>query len=178
MDELLEKVEKKPIGRRFGGQFLLNPQWQQILDKYCFQGDIMEFFLGMEGASKDPSLKFMNNPMWFQWQQFLMQQQQMQQQQMQQQAQQQQAQGQPQEGQPQEGEEQGGQLTQATDQLQQQLGKAESAARAEKRLDHTQKKLLLHQKKIVDHVMEEFEKDSKLAIAEILEAAGKHLPKS
>lgn len=163
MNEVLEKVEKKAIEPRFGGQFLLNPQWQQVLDKYVYQGDIMEKFFHMKGASQDPSLKFINNPMWFQWQQLLMQQQQMQQQ-----AQAEQQQAQQQQQQDQQGQ---GELTQQTDQLRGQLGKSE------KDLTPSQSRLLLHQSKVVDSALEQFQRDSDAVLAEILEAAGKHLPK-
>jgi len=78
MDEVLEKVEKKPIGKKWGGKFILNPQWWQVLDKYVPQGVIMEEMFGMEGASKDPRYAFLNNPNFFQQQQFLAEQQQMQ----------------------------------------------------------------------------------------------------
>jgi len=80
MDEVLDKVEKKPVGKEWGGQFLLNPQWQAVLDKYVPQGAIMEHFFGMKGASKDPRYDFLNNPNYFTQMQLLMQQQQMEQQ--------------------------------------------------------------------------------------------------
>lgn len=71
MDEVLEKVEKKPIGKAWGGQFLLNPQWQQALDKYVPVGWIMEHFFGIEGASKDPRYDYLANPLYFNQQQLL-----------------------------------------------------------------------------------------------------------
>ena len=42
MDEVLEKVEKRPIGRSLGGEFLLNPAYQTVLDKYLTVGEILE----------------------------------------------------------------------------------------------------------------------------------------
>lgn len=90
-DEVLEKVEKEPIGKKWGGEYPLNPQIQAILDAHFTAGEIEEHFMGREGASKDPSLAFRRDPFWFQWQQLIQQQQQMEQQQ--QQAQQQQAAG-------------------------------------------------------------------------------------
>ncbi|NDD54102.1 hypothetical protein EBZ39_09530, partial [bacterium] len=107
-DEVLKKVEKEPIGKKFGGDIPLNQAWQAVIDKYMPVGQIMEHFLGVEGAAKNPGLQYIRDPFWFQWQQLQMQQQQMQmqmQQQMQQQQQMQAAQGQqgqpPKEGQPQ-----------------------------------------------------------------------------
>ncbi len=79
-DEVLEKVEKKAIGKVMGGEFPLNPQFQAILDKYKTVGEILEFFFGIEGASKQPQWAYVRDPFWFQWQQLQMQQQQMQQQ--------------------------------------------------------------------------------------------------
>lgn len=79
-DEVLEKVEKKAIGKRMGGEFPLNPQFQAILDKYIFVGDILEFFFGIEGASKDPQFHYIRDPFYFQNIQVQMEQAQMQQQ--------------------------------------------------------------------------------------------------
>jgi hypothetical protein len=87
-DQVLQKVEKKPIGRAMGGEFPLNPQFQDVLDKYFTVGQILEFFMGVEGASKDPKLAYFRDPFWFQYQQLLLQQQQLQMQQQQAQMQQ------------------------------------------------------------------------------------------
>jgi hypothetical protein len=89
-DEVLEKVEKKAIGKKMGGEFPLNPQFQAVLDKYVPVGQILEFFFGIEGASKDPQWAYVRDPFWFQMQQ-MVQQAQAQQQQAQAQAEQQQA---------------------------------------------------------------------------------------
>lgn len=88
MDEILEKVEKTPVGKRWGGEMLFNPMYLQNLDKYVKVGDILEHFFGVEGASKDPQWDYARDPFFWQQRQWLMQQQQMamQQQQMQQQA--------------------------------------------------------------------------------------------
>jgi hypothetical protein len=65
-NEVMQKVEKKPIPKQFGGDFPLNPQLQSIMDKYVPVGLIMEHFLGMEGASKDPDLQYRRDPFYFQ----------------------------------------------------------------------------------------------------------------
>lgn len=172
VDEVLEKVEKDPIGKRWGGRFLLNPAWQQIVDKYFLVGDILEHFFGIEGASKDPRFQYVNNPLWMNYQQMVMQQQQMEQQQQaeqqaqQQQAQQQQAQQQPQ-GQPQQGQTE---LSSAIDQLGATLGKSE------KYLPQRTKKILDHQDNVISNVLNSLEKDSDELQKEILALAGIHLP--
>lgn len=79
-DEVLEKVEKKAVGKAMGGEFPLNPQYQAILDKYLTVGQILEFFFGVAGAAKDPQWAYVRDPFWFQFVQIQMQQQQMQQQ--------------------------------------------------------------------------------------------------
>jgi hypothetical protein len=105
-DEILEKVEKKAIGRSLGGEFPLSPAFQAILDKYVPVGVILEEFFDRKGASKDPQWQYVRDSYWFNWQQMLQQQQQMQMQQQQMAAQQQAAaQGAPP---PQDGESSGG----------------------------------------------------------------------
>jgi len=79
-DEVLEKVEKRAVGKAMGGEFPLNPQYQAILDKYLLVGKIKANFFGDKEAEKDPQWQYCRDPFWFQWQQLLMQQQQMQQQ--------------------------------------------------------------------------------------------------
>jgi hypothetical protein len=73
MDWILDQVEKKPLGKNWGGEFPLNPQWQAVADKYIPVGAIMEHFLGMEGASKRPDLQYVRDPFWFQYQQLIVQ---------------------------------------------------------------------------------------------------------
>lgn len=88
-DEILQKVEKEPIGKQWGGDIPLNPGIQAIWDKYLTVGAILEKFFGMQGASQDPTLNYRRDPFWFQQVQLQMQQQQMQMQQQQMQMQQQ-----------------------------------------------------------------------------------------
>jgi hypothetical protein len=165
-DEVLEKVEKKPLGKRWGGQFLLNPQWQQAVQMFCYQGDIMEHFFGIEGAGSDPSLKFINNPNWFNWQNLQAQAQQAQQQQaaagQQQQAQQEADAKQEQDEKP--------DLSRSVDQLSGMLSKAEAQMPPGKR------HLLHHQRKIVEAMIQGFEDDADDATKAILAAVDKHLP--
>lgn len=65
-DEVLETVEKKPVGARWGGKIPLNPDYKAILDSLFTVGEILEHFCGIEGASKDPSLAYRRDPFWFQ----------------------------------------------------------------------------------------------------------------
>jgi hypothetical protein len=87
IDDILQTVEKKPVGKEWGGEFLINPAYQAILDKYFMVGDIKEHFFGHKGASQDPQWQFSMNPVWLQMKQMQMEAQ-AQQQQAQQQAQQ------------------------------------------------------------------------------------------
>jgi hypothetical protein len=79
-DEVLEKVQKKAIGKELGGEYPLNPQFQAILDKFVPVGMQLEKLFGIKGASQDPQWSYVRDPFWFQWQQLMQQQQQMQQQ--------------------------------------------------------------------------------------------------
>lgn len=72
-DETLERVEKDPVGRRWGGEFPMNPGYQAIIDKYLTVGEILEHFFDREGAAKDPALQYIRDPFWFNYQQMLLQ---------------------------------------------------------------------------------------------------------
>ncbi len=87
MDQVLQKVEKKPLGKKWGGELLLNPQYHEILDQHFTVGEIEEYFMDRVGASKDPQLAYRRDPFFFQWIQLQQQMQQAQQQAQMQQAQ-------------------------------------------------------------------------------------------
>ncbi len=186
-DEILSKVEKDPVGKEWGGEFPLNPQYQMVLDKYVRVGAIIEKFFGVHGASKAQDLQYYRDPFWFQWQQLMMQMQQMQMQM--QQAQAQQAGGQPPSGeggpppegggepQPKEqeqpqGKEEEGDLSRSLDQLIGTLNKSEA------QLPPSKRRLLTQQKRVVKEVMDKWEADSKKAIGEILDVVAQHAPKT
>ena len=76
-NQILERFEKDPLPKSMGGDFPLNPAFQTVVKNYRTFGEIQEYFFGVEGASKDPSKAFYENPMWFQYQQMLMQRQQL-----------------------------------------------------------------------------------------------------
>ena len=72
-NDVLEKVEKDLLPRELGGEMPLNPQFQQMIEKYLTCGEILENFFGRTGASKDPRYQFVQNPYWMQNQQLLLQ---------------------------------------------------------------------------------------------------------
>lgn len=78
MDEVLESVEKDPIGAAAGGQIPLNPQWLQAIQPFMKVGQIRSIFFGDKSAATDPNWDYVRDPMWFQQQTLLMQKQQMQ----------------------------------------------------------------------------------------------------
>jgi hypothetical protein len=73
-NDVLKKVEKDPLPTELGGDFPLNPQYQQVVEKYLTVGEIMENFFGKKGAAVDPRHQWYANPMWMQQQQMLVQQ--------------------------------------------------------------------------------------------------------
>jgi len=187
MDEILDTVEKEPVGKRWGGEFLLNPQWQAVVDKYLTVGEILEHFFGVEGAAKNPSFAYMRDSFWFQFQQMQLEQAQMQAQQQAAQMQAQQPQpppggdkkgpdggGQPPAG---GGEQQpaqppeGGDLTRSLDQAMVLLSKSEG------QLPPGKKKLLAQHRETVSRFMTGWEKDTAEAMKEILKVAEKFEPK-
>jgi hypothetical protein len=194
MDEILAQVEKKPIGKEYGGKFLFNQQWQATVDKYLTVGMILEHFFGMAGAAKDPKLDYRRDPFWFQQLQMI---------DAKEQAQQAAAQGQPPPGaggppgggggdpgagasgdapagssdqtpqQPQPGNDPSqppSDLTRSIDQLSDMLSKNE------KLLSPTKRKLLQQQARATEYLMDGFEADLKETLKETLDLAEKHLP--
>lgn len=178
MDEALERTEKDPLGKRWGGTFPLNPSWQAAVAPYLTAGELREKFFGIEGASKDPKWDFCRDPMWIQWQQMQMQAQQAQQQTQMQQQQPQtgapppdgssQGQGQAQEDPQQQGQDSGdSEIANGADQVLQALGKSEL------NLPPNRRRLVTQHKKIVDTLMGEWERESKQALREIVNSVKK-----
>lgn len=74
MNEILEQVEKEKIKKELGGDFLLNPQYKQlVIDPYLTVGVILENFFGIKDAAKDPRWNYVRDPFWLQNQQLIMQ---------------------------------------------------------------------------------------------------------
>lgn len=189
-DEVLQTVEKDPIGMDFGGEIPLNPAFQQILDKYFTVGQILERFCGVKGAGQDPNLAYMRDPFWFQMQQMA---------QAAQQAQQQAAQGVPPDagGQPPPGADGGGGQTQETqpppeaggDSGAQPQGDQQPAdvtgaldqvidllSKDERGLPPGRRRLLHQHRRIVEKGIAEFQKDLERALTETLDIAGDFTP--
>ena len=187
MDEVLEAVEKDPIGAAAGGQLPLNPQWLQAVSPFMKVGQIRAVFFDDPAAAKDPQWNYVRDPFWFQQQQMLMQQQQlaMQQQQM---AAQQAAGGAPgapaspkgdngqkspqgdnqQGGEEQEQQEPGAELNAGVQELQDHLSKAQ------KDLSPEQMRIYLKQQKVVDETMAKWRRGARTALAEIMAKARKN----
>lgn len=199
-DEVLQTVEKDPVGMEMGGEIPLNPAYQQLLDKYFTVGEILSKFCGKKEAEKDPSLAYFRDPFWFQMQQMAQQAQQMQQQ-----AQQQPQGGQPppdggggqpppqggadagpppdQQQPPQDGEasqsssdgaqsdDQGQDLTRSLDQVIDLLSKSESE------LPPSRRRLLQQHRRLVDRGIAEFQKDLDKVLSEALIVADDFTPK-
>jgi hypothetical protein len=171
-DEILQKVEKAPIGMAFGGQFPLNPAFQQILDKYFTVGQILEQFFGVKDASKDPKLAYRRDPFFFQFEQMLMEKDQMAMQQQQAAQQQQQPGGeQPEQGKGEQQPKQEGDLATGIDQVLGMLGKSEE------NLPPSRRRLLARQRLTVEEVLKEMDRDMKAAQESILDVADGFLPK-
>ncbi len=140
MNDTLRSVEKEEIPAHMGGDFPLNPVFQQLIFQIFTVGEILEHFCAREGASKDPRWDYVRDNFYFQHIGMIQQQQAavQQQQQAQQQAQQPQgAQGAPQPGAPQ-GQPQQGQpapdpdaqkMTSGIDQIINQLSKNEGGVK-------------------------------------------------
>lgn len=178
-DEVLQKVEKKPIGKKAGGKLPLNQQVMALIEKYLTFGQILEEFCGVEGASQKPEFQFYQNEAWMKWKEMQAQEQQMQAQ-AQQQAQQPQG-GPPGGGGPggpppggggapapaQGGQDGGGELGSAVDQLGQLLGKSQS----------DRQRLKAHQKSVNDRIMEAFRAESLKLVEGLADIADIHKPR-
>ncbi len=174
-DDVLERVEKKPVGREWGGAIPLNPAYQAILDKYFTVGEILENFCDRKDASKDPRLDFYNNPMFFTWMQLQQAQQQAAQQPQGPDGQPPQGGGQPQGGQDQQQQQpdqdqQQQQPDQGQDQLARSIDQAlASLTKSERQLPPGRRKLLAQQRATSEFVMRGFLKDADEAAEQILE---------
>jgi intein/homing endonuclease len=200
-DDVLERVEKKPMTQEWGGTLPLNQIYKSYLDQYFTVGQILEKFCGIQGASKDPALAYRRDPMFFQWYQMQQQMEMAKQQQAQsQQVQSQQVQpqqGQP--GQPSQGQDQSdGQPSQDSNSQQPggpqapngqspQGGQGTELARSvdqafdllrknEAQLPPDKRRLIAQQEKTVDYFVKGFMGDADEAVKAILEVAEFHQP--
>jgi hypothetical protein len=65
-DGILERVEQPLIGKKMGGSYPLNPQFQAVLDKFFTIGVQKAYFTGDESARSDPKLDYIPNAFYFQ----------------------------------------------------------------------------------------------------------------
>jgi hypothetical protein len=72
-DQVQVKVEKEPYGKEWGGEYPLSPAYQAVIEKYFTVGEILEHYMGRKGAAKDPSLAYIRDEYWFNYQQMLQQ---------------------------------------------------------------------------------------------------------
>lgn len=72
-NDVMQTTEKNPIPKEMGGDFPLNPQFQQVISQYLTVGEILENFFGRKGATSDPRYQYIRDPFWFQYQQILLQ---------------------------------------------------------------------------------------------------------
>lgn len=178
-DEVRQKVEKKPLGKKLGGKLPLNQQVMAYIEKYLTFGQILEELMGVEGAASDPKLAFYQNEAWMKWQEFQMQAQQAQ-------AQAQQAAQQPPGGPqgpggggepppggggapagPQSAQDAGGELGSAVDQLGQLLGKSQS----------DRQRLKAHQSKVNQAIVDAFRAETLKLVEGLADIADQHKPR-
>jgi hypothetical protein len=201
-DDVLERVEKEPVGKEWGGTIPLNPAYQAVLYKHKTVGEIEEYWMGIEGASKDPQKAYRADPFFFQWQQILDQRN------AQAQATQQAAQGGPGGGAPPPGggggnqpppgggggEDSSGGSDQPPAQTEKQKTEASESASASGAMDKAideafeifaknednlpaeQRRLLAQRRKQIEYFSHGLKEDARDAIDEILAIATKHLP--
>jgi hypothetical protein len=66
-DDVLERVEKKPLGRKWAGAIPLNPVIKSYWDQYFMVGEILAEHCDRPEARNDPSLQYRRDPFFFQW---------------------------------------------------------------------------------------------------------------
>lgn len=169
-DEVLEKVEKDPIGKEWGGEIPLNPGFMQALASIgLFKGEIAAHLLGRPELKDRPDLQYVSDPLWFQFQNLLLQQQQIQ------------AAAQQQQQQPQAPTDENGNPTaqnkdsDLTRSLDQAIG---LLTKSEKQLPPSKRRLLAQHRATVDHFLTGWEKDIAEATKSILGVAKTKLPKA
>jgi len=72
-DEVMDEVDKDPIGESFGGKMPFSERLQLILDKYLDVGEIKARFFGSAASGVDPMLRYKRDPFALQQMQLLSQ---------------------------------------------------------------------------------------------------------
>lgn len=198
-DGVLNRVEKDPIGKEWGGDLPLNPTIKEYWDQYFTVGEILAKHCNRPEAAKDPALAYRRDPFFFQWAQLMQAQQQ---QEAAAQAQQQQAGGQPPPGgggappqggggqPPQEGEavQTENQKTDGAQEASASPGDANDLARSidmafaamsksEAQLPPEKRRILGQQKATVDHFMRGWLEDMNETVSKIKEVTAHHKPR-
>ena len=65
-DEVMQEVEKEPVGPSMCGNFAFNERYMQIAEQYKTVGEMMGFFADSPSAVVDPMLKYTKDPFFFQ----------------------------------------------------------------------------------------------------------------
>lgn len=172
-NDTLRMVEKDEVPDHLGGRFPMSQAYASVLDRYVPVGQILEFFFGVEGASKDPQYQYIRDNYFFQFYQLQLQQKQAEQQQQmaqQQMAQTQQVQGQPgaqpeqQQGQQPAEQQEPKQDDRAVSQLEAGI---EGAIKSLSKIDPNNTKLLARHDNIRSKVKEAWDKEVQELLAEI-----------
>lgn len=66
-DDLLNEVDKDPIGAAAGGNFPFNERFQLIADKYLSAADLRAKFFADPASMVDPMLAYKRDPFWLQY---------------------------------------------------------------------------------------------------------------
>jgi len=70
-DDVLEEVDKQPIGKRLGGTLPFNERWNIAIDKYVDVSEVKGSFLDDPASFVDPISKYKRDAFWMQYVQFL-----------------------------------------------------------------------------------------------------------
>lgn len=73
-NDILQRVEKRPLDKKLGGDLPLNSQFlQSVVFPFLTVGEILENFFDRKGAASDPRYAYYRDPFWFQWQSLILQ---------------------------------------------------------------------------------------------------------
>ena len=72
-DQIMEAVDKEPIGESLGGKMPFSERLLMNYDKYMDVKEIHNAFMENPSAMVDPLLQYKRDPFWFQWMQMLSQ---------------------------------------------------------------------------------------------------------
>lgn len=72
-DEVMDEVDKEPVGEAFGGKMPFSERFQLLLDKYSDVGEVKARFFGSAAAAVDPMLRYKRDPFALQQMQLLSQ---------------------------------------------------------------------------------------------------------